>query len=225
MIEICFLMLIVKRSDSENYIELCKENGMSMLFGVPCRGTAKRKTLDLWGLEETEKTAFFTVASSATARRLMRRFTEDLKMNLPNHGIAAAIPVHSIGGSSLLRNFTYRCFDTESGEDNMETAAQSRELIVAILKNGTAQTAMDAARAAGATGGTVIHAKEIATEYAQKFFGVSIAEEKELLYIITETEKRNGIMKALMQEKAFVFSLPVAMTAGLHDAPVVKTEE
>ena len=146
-------------------------------------------------------------------------------MNLPNHVIAAAIPVHSIGGSSLLRNFTYRCLDTESGEDNMETAAQSRELIVAILKNGTAQTAMDAARAAGATGGTVIHAKEIATEYAQKFFGVSIAEEKELLYIITETEKRNGIMKALMQEKAFVFSLPVAMTAVLHDAPVVKTEE
>lgn len=225
MNEICFLMIIVKRSDGENYIELCKENGMPLLFGVPCHGTAKRKMLDFWGIEETEKTALFTVASYTTACRLTRRFTEELQMNLPNHGIAAAVPIHSVGGNAMLRNFTYRCLDTESGEKKMEAGTASQELIIAILKNGTAQTVMDAAREAGATGGTVIHAKEIATEYAQKFFGVSIAEEKEMLYIIAETEKRNAIMKALMQEKAFVFSLPIAMTAGLHGAASADAEE
>lgn len=105
----------------------------------------------------------------------------------------------------------------------MEQEQMPKELIVAILKNGTAQSVMDAAREVGATGGTVIHAKEIATEYAQKFFGVSIAEEKELLYIIADVDKRNGIMKVLMQEKAFVFSVPVLMTAGLHNS--ASTEE
>ena len=52
----------------------------------------------------------------------------------------------------------------------MEQEQMPKELIVAILKNGTAQSVMDAAREVGATGGTVIHAKEIATEYAQKVF-------------------------------------------------------
>ena len=218
MSEICYMMMIVQRNDSEKYIDICKDSGMSLLFGVPCHGTAKRKTLDFLGIEQTEKMALFTVASTEMVQKLISRFTEELQMNLPNHGVAAAVPVSSIGGNSMLRNFTCRALDANNGGTKMEQEQMPKELIVAILKNGTAQSVMDAAREAGATGGTVIHAKEIETEYAQKFFGVSIAEEKELLYIIADVDKRNGIMKVLMQEKAFVFSVPVVMTAGLHNS-------
>lgn len=82
---------------------------------------------------------------------------------------------------------------------------------------------MDSAREAGAYGGTVIHAKGTGIKEAEKFMGVSIAAEKEMIFIVTKREKKNEIMKAVMENaglhtraKAVAFSLPVTDTAGLR---------
>ena len=81
----------------------------------------------------------------------------------------------------------------------------------------------DAARAAGATGGTAVHAKGTGTELAKKFFGVSLAAEKELIFILSAAETRKPIMKAIMEKagmqtdaQALAFSLPVTDLAGLR---------
>ena len=82
---------------------------------------------------------------------------------------------------------------------------------------------MDAARGAGAYGGTVIHAKGTGMEQAEKFMGVSLASEKEIIFIVAKSEQKNDIMKAVMEQaglqskaKSIVFSLPVTDTAGLR---------
>ena len=99
----------------------------------------------------------------------------------------------------------------------------THELIVVIAEQGYTQLIMNAARAAGAYGGTVIHAKGTGMEIAEEFMGVSLAIEKEILYIVTKTEQKNDIMKAIVKEagidskaKAIAFSLPVTSTAGLR---------
>ena len=81
---------------------------------------------------------------------------------------------------------------------------------------------MDAAREAGAGGGTTIRAKGTSAG-AQKFFGLSLADEKEMLLIVANTEKKKDIMKAIMQKAgvdskahALVFSLPVTESAGFR---------
>ena len=56
---------------------------------------------------------------------------------------------------------------------------------------------MDAARSAGAGGGTVLHAKGTGTEFTSKFLGVSIAAEKELIYIVSKNRDKGAIMKAI----------------------------
>ena len=82
---------------------------------------------------------------------------------------------------------------------------------------------MDAARGAGAYGGTVIHAKGTGMEQAEKFMGVSLAAEKEMIFIVAKKEQKNDSMKAVMEQavletraKSIVFSLPVTETAGLR---------
>lgn len=82
---------------------------------------------------------------------------------------------------------------------------------------------MDAARGAGAYGGTVIHAKGTGMELAEKFMHMQLAAEKEIIYIVTKTEQKNSIMQAIMEHagattkaKAITFSLPVTATAGLR---------
>ena len=82
---------------------------------------------------------------------------------------------------------------------------------------------MDAAREAGAYGGTVIHARGTGMEKAEQFMGVSLAAEKEMIFIVAKKEQKNDIMKAIMEKagvesraKSIVFSLPVTDTAGLR---------
>ena len=97
------------------------------------------------------------------------------------------------------------------------------ELLVVIADQGYTDMIMDAARAADAPGGTVIHAKGTGTEQAERFLGVSIAAEKEMIFMVTRREGKNAIMRAIMDKaglaskaRAIVFSLPVTETAGMR---------
>ena len=97
------------------------------------------------------------------------------------------------------------------------------ELIVTILNEGHTDPVMDAARAAGAGGGTVLHAKGTGAKRANKFFGVSLADEKEMIFIVSKTGEKAAIMKAIAERTgpgtpagAICFSLPISAVAGLR---------
>ena len=110
----------------------------------------------------------------------------------------------------------------QEAEESMENK-QTHELIVAIAKQGYTEQVMNAARSAGATGGTIVHAKGAGTNMAKKFFGVSIAAEREMVFILTKQENRKEIMKAIITQaglksdaEAMVFSMSVSDIAGLR---------
>ena len=95
------------------------------------------------------------------------------------------------------------------------------ELIVSICNSGRTDTVMNAAREAGAAGGTVIHGKGTGSVGAEKFYRVSIAQEKEVILIVSKAEQKADIMKAILKKAgpnteaaAIVFSLPVTEVAG-----------
>ncbi len=99
----------------------------------------------------------------------------------------------------------------------------SHELLVVIANQGYRNMVMDAAKSAGAGGGTVIHARGTGMERAESFFGVSLASEKEIIFIVSKTGQRSEIMREVMSKagmgtkaKAIIFSLPVTSTAGLR---------
>ena len=97
------------------------------------------------------------------------------------------------------------------------------ELIVVILNEGHSDMVMDAARSAGAGGGTVLHAKGTGGIGTEKFFGVSLADEKDVIYIVASGKEKAAIMNAINKEAgpstkagAISFSLPVSDVAGLR---------
>ena len=94
-------------------------------------------------------------------------------------------------------------------------------MIISIINKGNTETLMKAARDAGANGGTVVRAKGTGADLA-KFFGVTISEEKELVYILARRENRDAIMKAIMEKvgsntsaHGVTFSIPVDCVVGL----------
>ena len=56
---------------------------------------------------------------------------------------------------------------------------------------------MDAARKAGAGGGTIINARGTAKEGDAKFFGMEIIPEKDMIFVLAENEKADAILEAV----------------------------
>ncbi|MBR2293364.1 MAG: P-II family nitrogen regulator [Clostridia bacterium] len=230
MTNLYYLITIIQRSDMAEYEEFYLGHGVTVSYSTLCNGTAHAKTLNLLGLERTEKAMLFAAVSEPTLKKLKRGLTVDMKIDLPNRGVAMAIPMSGIGGKTALEYFT--AGQNVESENTEEKKMQSDyELIIAIYQKGYTDLVMDAAREAGAGGGTTIRAKGTAAG-AEKFFGLSLAEEKEIVFIVAHMEQKKEIMKAIMQKAgvetkahALVFSLPVSETAGFRFADTVDKDE
>ncbi len=83
------------------------------------------------------------------------------------------------------------------GDGSMQDKETKQDLICVIVNKGYADDAMAAARKAGAGGGTVLNARGTAREDDQKFFGMHIVPEKEMLMIVTEHEKKASVIEAI----------------------------
>ena len=88
-----------------------------------------------------------------------------------------------------------------AGEENQETRSKPMEsgykLITVIVNSGYGDDVMAEARKAGASGGTILNARGTGTEEDVKFFGITLVPEKEMLMIVAERDKVQGIVQAI----------------------------
>jgi len=223
MQNIRFFLTVTRRDDTERYTEFFSQHGVTVMYTLPCNGTATAKTLDLFGLEQTEKSLICAVVTDEKAAALTRALVEEMYIDLPDQGIAIGLPLSSLGGRSAFAHF-FPGEEPEGHRNEEKKMIESNfELIIAIAERGQNDLVMDAAREGGARGGTVLRAKGTAGAGTQTFFGVSIAEEKELVLIVSDTESKRDIMLAIMQKagadtpaRAVVFSLPVTEACGFR---------
>ena len=212
---------IVDRKNGAKYEKLYKDGGINVTFTALGAGTARGDVLDYLGLEGTEKTVIFSVLEEDGWLKLKKDLRHKMRIDAPGGGIAFTIPLSSIGGRRTLQFLLNK--DEYQKEEESSLKDTTHDLIIVIANRGYIDVVMDAAREAGAYGGTVIQAKGTGMASAEKFMGVSLAAEKEMIFIVTKTSEKNSIMKAVMQEvgveskaQAIVFSLPVTDTAGLR---------
>ena len=228
------LLTITRRADAEEYEEFFKEHNVGVSYSLACNGTTHMKNLALWGLEKNEKTMLLSAVTEETLKDIIKGLTVQMKIDLPDRGIAVAVPFSGIGGAKALEYFSAGQKTDEEDSENTtkeDTQMQSnQDLIIAIYEKGYTELVMDAAREAGAMGGTTLRAKGTGAG-AQKFFGLSLAEEKEIVFIVAHNSIKKDIMKAIMQHAgmdskahALVFSLPVTDTAGFRFADTVEKE-
>lgn len=107
---------------------------------------------------------------------------------------------------------------------------QNYELIVTIVSRGRSDLVMDAAKNAGASGGTIINARGAGVHEAEKFFGIEIQPEKEIVLILIQKDKRQQVMKEICKNAGLnteghgiTFSLPVDEVMGI--TPIINKME
>ncbi len=99
------------------------------------------------------------------------------------------------------------------------------EAIFCIVNDGYSDAVMEAATKHGARGGTVISARGTATKDAEKFFGITVQPEKEIVMILVPSACKDEILHALYKEvgleskgQGIAFALPVDGVVGLSEA-------
>lgn len=184
MSELYFMMTITSRDMLPKFLEAFDKNNLPIGFVSLGYGTAKDDILDMLGLVRSEKAVGMTVVTGAGWEEAKWYLRKRMYIDVPDTGISFIIPMSSIGGKRELAFLTAGQNYRKGEESVMKDTTM--ELLVVVSNQGHNDLVMDAARGAGAYGGTVIHARGTGMNQAELFFGVSLASEKDLTFIVTK---------------------------------------
>jgi nitrogen regulatory protein PII len=193
-----------------------KNNG-HLVLAASKRGGARGGTKAagrsfLGGGGEEEAEALLTLMldeADGVVREVLRAGLED-----PEHvrGLAlvldAAAMVRPGGGTKNAEGAPERAEGESMNSGNI--------LITCIITHGQADEIMSVARQAGARGGTILNARGTGTEDDVKFFGISLAPEKEMLLIVAQSDQAQALVESVCRLPIFsepgggiVFTTPV----------------
>ena len=217
------LFTIVNRGHGEKIAEKYTKAGVTLNLLTFGKGTANSKILDYFGLGETEKDVLISTMPLSLSKIILEKLRTETDMHKPGHGIAFTVPIGYVY-EERARQCLKGAFATEGGEKGTMEHAADHELILIVMNKGFTEEVMELARSAKATGGTALHARRVGVREAERFFGVSIQPEKEVVLILTTAENRRPIMEAVASKmgitttaKCILFSLPVIDVVGLTD--------
>lgn len=223
------LIVIVDWEQKSNLKKILNNSSMRFCYITKAEGTASSEILDMFGLGQSDKAFAFCILPQALSESLMKQISRLFLMQRKGNGIAFTIPLSGIAaniGKILNEDAKERM---KCHMDKMEKEAEKMRnetslcLIITILNVGYSEDLMDVAKAAGASGGTVIHARRAGDHEHLNFLGLSIQEEQEMLFIIANRDNKKDIMKAINKEfgarseaHGITISLPVDSATGLE---------
>ncbi len=215
------LVTIIDRPKGDTAAKICAGLGVQFHLGLLGRGTASSEVLDVLGLGETDKAVILTLVPEPLIPAVKGDLVRMLRLRHPGKGILFTLPLSGINRRSA--GCLSRPVEQEGG-NVVETKEKScdYELIVASVEAGTTDMVMEYARAAGATGGTILHARRAGVHEAERFYGITLQKEREILAILAPRAGKAAIMEAIAQnvplegeQGGVVFSLPVDGIEGL----------
>jgi len=96
------------------------------------------------------------------------------------------------------------------------------DLIVTIINKGWADEIVEAARSAGAEGGTVLYERGAGVHERKSFFGILIEPEKEVVLTLIPRERTQSVLQAIIKAgqlerpgTGIAFVLDVSQVAGI----------
>ena len=217
------LFLITSPKMAAEAAELFDQDSVPIHYRMGAMGTASSEVLDILGLGSQEKRLLICALQKPVADAMLLKLHKALKIGTVNSGIAYTIPIN--GASKLA--FRMLAGLSEEETERKATRAMSEKknaMIAAVVNLGYSEDVMVAARAAGAGGGTVLHSRSVVDDSALPHVGTGLAEEKDIVLIVANSETKLAIMQAISEKcgihseaKGIVYSLPIDNVIGLSD--------
>ncbi|MBQ8885705.1 MAG: hypothetical protein IJY62_05010 [Clostridia bacterium] len=220
------LVAVVSQNDALEITEICNREGASLNYSFEGFGTARTAILDYLGLGETEKRVVVSLIPESAEKAILDGIQKEMSLYLVGKGICFTLPLtaaSSIVANGLLKGAPKEIKEGKTdGRKGKMKVERTYDLIVVAVQDGYADEAMNAAREAGAAGGTLIRAATLNNQKAEQLIGVTLQKETEILMILTKSEGKAAIMRAVQETAGLktdaggvLFSLPVDNLVGV----------
>lgn len=182
-IEMDHVTIVVPVGSGKKVLELAKLKGITggtVNVGI---GTANKELLEKLEDKNLHRDVVSLVTATDLAEIFLKELSSKFSLGKPGHGIAWATNVNDVYTDAI----------NNVDDENREKA--DIQVITAIIKNGTADIIMDAARSAGARGGTVLEPSDI--DSGTNIFSKESNEVYDVVIIIARKDTVEPIMEAI----------------------------
>ena len=153
------LLSIVNHEDELRFKEVLDDCSIALAFTFAGTGTAHSAVLDYLGIGQTEKSILISLIPETDEEIILHEIRQKMSLYRVGRGISFTVPLSGISeivANGLNGAATEKTLD---GRRIMKDKDRKYDLIIAAIAVNYVDIAMEAARAAGAAGGTVIRAR------------------------------------------------------------------
>ena len=221
------VITITREEDQKTLEEVFDSMDIPMCFQFRGKGTAPSEMMDIFGLRGTTRLLTGAFLAKPQVKPLFETMNKQLSFRHRGGGIAITVPMIGMqsGVLELLNYKNQDKTDTPLKGDGTEMKEKSGYALIWVsVTGGYSDDVVDAARKAGAKGGTVMKGRRRSSERVSHHFGISMQEEQDFVMIVVPREKKNDTMTAIMDAcglqtnaHGVVWALPVDEVMGLTD--------
>ena len=179
------------------------------------RGTIRNELLKMLGALDVRREIFITLIDDSKEDEFYDNMLKKFHLDKAHHGIAFSIPIKYF---EKIKGDKYISDPKKEGVNKVDY-----EAIFVIVDKGSLDDVLDAAEAAGSTGGTVIHGRGSSSHEKARLFNIEIEPEKDIVLILSKKEKTEAIVNSIrdrlnIEDKGagVIFVLDVTRTMGLY---------
>lgn len=176
------------------------------------KGTLSDRFLNFFSIYNEKKELLIMAVDEESASKIVPTLVAKFNLEKKNTGIIFTTNLTAISGSLL---------ENELKKD--EVVDPMFKLITTIVDRGKAEDVVESANAAGARGGTILHARGSGSKETLKVFNMDIEPEKEVVMIIVDSkiaqnvvEKINNDLEINIAGKGIVFVQDIDQAHGIY---------
>lgn len=185
------IYIVVDYGMASKILHNAKKHGISggtILLG---KGTINNSILNFLSIYEEKKEIILIATDRQTADNVLFELNKKFQFEKRNHGIVFTTIVCNIVGSMSYKS-------EKNGEERgvIEPMYQN---IITIVDRGQAEEVIDAAKAAGSKGGTIINGRGSGIHETSKLFNMEIEPEKEIVIIVSKADTSQAIIATIRE--------------------------
>ena len=187
------LCAIVPSGNGSKILKIAQKHGVHGGTVFMGRGTVpKSRLLEFFELTQTRREIVFMLTERSSAQEAMHYIGWEFSLHKKNSGICFYLPVNEILGIENLKDIELKV--TEG------TAETMYHVIYTIVEKGRAEEVMEAARGAGARGGTIINARGHGIHDTGTLFLMPVEPEREIVMVLAEAGVTRPIAQAVREK-------------------------
>lgn len=223
------VILITREEDKKKLEDLFDQLHMPICYQARGRGTAPTEMLDIFGLSGSIRLVTVGILPKFRIKELMQAAEGQLAFHKKGGGIVLTIPLvgmqHPIfqALNDEAKEVLKEKIHERTEQDMAEVKKQDNVVVWVSVASGYSDEVIDAARAVGAKGGTVLKGRQRNSERVIEHFGISTQEERDFVMMVVSREKKGEIMTAIgracglsTEAHGVILALPVDEVFGLE---------